>query len=170
MSTVRTLLEEGAFHESTVEEVASRAGVARATLYQHFGSRLGLVDAICETFGKNPALHALREAVDLDAFIVHIVEFWATEEKVLDQLYGAAALDPAAGDLVERQHRDRQRELKRLVGGLRLRRGLTEREALALLSVLSSFETYQELRHRASLSKREVVRTLQQTARLLLLP
>jgi len=47
MGAVRELLEEGAFHQSTVEEVASRAGVSRASLYQHFGSRLGLVDAMC---------------------------------------------------------------------------------------------------------------------------
>src|SRR5437879_5298470 len=36
IGAVRALLEEGTFHESTVEEVAARAGVARATLYQHF--------------------------------------------------------------------------------------------------------------------------------------
>ena len=45
IAAVHDLLEEGSFHESTVEEVASRAGVSRATLYQHFGTRLGLVDA-----------------------------------------------------------------------------------------------------------------------------
>ena len=42
---VRELLAEGTFHESTVEEVAVRAGVARATLYQHFRSRLELIEA-----------------------------------------------------------------------------------------------------------------------------
>src|SRR4051794_21354662 len=83
---VRELLEQGAFHESTVEEVAARAGVARATLYQHFGSRLGLVDAMCETFDANPALLHLRTSVDVDDFIADVVTFWASEEKVLTQL------------------------------------------------------------------------------------
>src|SRR5204862_7618212 len=45
-TAVRDLLAEGSFHDSTVEEVADRAGVARATLYQHFRSRLELVDAV----------------------------------------------------------------------------------------------------------------------------
>ena len=45
MEAVRELLQEGAFHESTVEQVAARAGVSRATVYQQFGSRVGLVDA-----------------------------------------------------------------------------------------------------------------------------
>src|SRR5213596_4047720 len=66
MSAVRELLAEGTFHESTVEEVADRAGIARATLYQHFGSRLELVDAICDTFAVNPALLSIREAVELE--------------------------------------------------------------------------------------------------------
>src|SRR5581483_8102916 len=87
VAAVRALLEEGAFHESTVEAVAERAGVARATLYQHFGSRLGLIDAICASFGANPELAAIRDSVelpDLDAAvaetIAHAVRFWATEE------------------------------------------------------------------------------------------
>src|SRR5438132_9642958 len=101
VAAVHALLEEGTFHESTVEQVAARAGVSRATLYQHFGSRLGLVDAICETFDANPALIAIRETVRdpdlstaLDRSIAHTVAFWASEEAVLEPLYGAAAVDP----------------------------------------------------------------------------
>jgi AcrR family transcriptional regulator len=47
VAAVRDLLREGRFHESTVEQVAERAGVSRATVYQHFRSRIDLVDAIC---------------------------------------------------------------------------------------------------------------------------
>src|SRR5436305_3927494 len=62
---VRELLAEGTFHTSTVEHVADRAGISRATLYQHFRSRLELVDAICETFDANPALLELRRVIEL---------------------------------------------------------------------------------------------------------
>src|SRR6476620_183247 len=93
MGAVRDLLADGTFHESTVEEVATKAGVARATLYQHFGSRLALVDAICETFAENPALVALRQAVELedadaalDQLIANAVRFWASEEAIPWQL------------------------------------------------------------------------------------
>ena len=54
VTAVRDLLREGRFHESTVEQVAERAGVSRATVYQHFRSRIDLVDAICETFDAQP--------------------------------------------------------------------------------------------------------------------
>jgi AcrR family transcriptional regulator len=160
MAAVRSLLEEGAFHESTVEEVAARAGVSRATLYQHFGSRLGLVDAMCATFDENPALIRLRRSESLDDLIEGVVDFWAAEEKILVQLYGAAAVDPAAGELVERQRRDRQSELSRVLRVL----GVRDRAAFASLSVLTSFETFEELRRHAGLSKRRVLETLQDAA------
>jgi AcrR family transcriptional regulator len=180
VGAVRELLEEGAFHESTVEEVAARAGVARATLYQHFGSRVGLVDAICETFSENPALIALRGTVALsdgdaamEETIANTVRFWASEEAVLQPLYGVSAVDPSARALVERQRSDRRGELQRLVRNLaeggRLREELGARGALPLLLVLTSFETFEELRRHAGLAEREVAKTLQDTARALLL-
>ena len=106
---VLELLAEGRFHESTVEEIAQRAGVARATLYQHYRSRLELVDAICETFDENPALRELRTIVErsdaaaLDETIANSIRFWSSEDPILEQLYGVAAVDPAAQDLVDRQ-------------------------------------------------------------------
>src|SRR5690348_13449660 len=94
MHAVQELLASGAFHASTVEDVADRAGVSRATVYQQFGSRLGLVDAMCERFDANPELLALRGAVQeleplaaLDAFVAHAAGFWQSEQTVLAQLY-----------------------------------------------------------------------------------
>jgi AcrR family transcriptional regulator len=179
-TAVRELLAEGSFHASTVEEVADRAGVARATLYQHFRSRLELVDAICETFDENPALLQLRDTVELpDAHtalgetIALTVRFWSTEDPILRQLYGAAAIDSAAQALVDRQRSDRRNEYDRLVHNLHrahnLRPGLTRQRALNLLLVLSSYDTYRELRE-AGLSDRQTTTLLQQTARDLLLP
>jgi AcrR family transcriptional regulator len=179
VAAVRDLLREGAFHEATVEQVATRAGVSRATVYQHFGSRLGLVDAICETFDANPALIAIRETVRnaapstaLDRAIADTVGFWASEEAVLEPLYGAAAVDPAAGDLVARQRADRHGEFARLLGRLDeaglLRPGLAVAEALGILLVLTSFETFRELRRVAGLEEPAVTTTLQAAARTLL--
>src|SRR5712691_9985967 len=112
---VRELLAEGTFHTSTVEHVADRAGISRATLYQPFRSRLELVDAICETFDANPALLELRQIVELpdaeavlDKTIANSIRFWSSEDAVLRQLYGVAAVDPAAQKLVDRQRADRR--------------------------------------------------------------
>jgi len=161
VTAVRDLLGEGTFHESTVEQVAARAGVSRATLYQHFGTRVGLVDAMCERFDANPALVALRSVTDLEEFVARVVDFWASEENVLMQLYGAAAVDPAARALVERQTRDRHRELRRVLRST----GSDDGAAFASLAILTSFETFVELRRRVRLPVREVTRTLTEAAR-----
>lgn len=169
LAAVHGLLDEGEFHTSTVEDVAERAGVSRATVYQQFGSRLGLVDALCETFDASPPLLALRAAVDegepldaLDAFVGYAADFWATEERVLLQLYGVAAIDTAAEALVARQRADRRGELERLLRRLRPK---DAKRALALLLVVTSFETYEELRRHAGLPHRDVVRLLREQAR-----
>ena len=174
-TAVRELLAEGTFHESTVEQVADRAGVSRATLYQHFRSRLELVDAICETFDLNPALLRLREIVEnpdaeaaLAGTIAESMRFWSSEDAVLRHLYGVASIDPAAHDLVERQRADRRSELERLVRNLGRAGALrTERRALNLLLVLTSYETFRELRE-SGLTDRQLTTTLQQAARDLL--
>jgi AcrR family transcriptional regulator len=177
-TAVRELLADGTFHTSTVEQVADRAGISRATLYQHFRSRLDLVDAICETFDANPALLELRQIVELpdaeaalDKTIANSIRFWSSEDAVLHQLYGVAAIDPAAQNLVARQRADRRAELERLANNLHRTQRLRDRtttRALNLLLVLTSYETFRELRE-AGLSDRQLTTTLQQAARDLLL-
>ena len=85
---------------------------------------------------------------------------------MLSQLYGVAAIDPAARDLVDRQRADRRGEYERLVRNLarskRLR--VAGHRALTLLLVLSSYETYRELRE-AGLSDRQAAAFLQEAAR-----
>src|SRR4051794_16437720 len=175
---VHELLADGTFHTSTVGHVADRAGISRATLYQHFRSRLELVDAICETFDANPALLELRQTVELpdaeaalDKTIANSIRFWSSEDAVLRQLYGVAAIDPAAQSLVDRQRADRRGELERLVSNLRRGGRLPARaapRALALLLVLTSYETFRELRE-AGLSDAQLTATLRETAHELLL-
>jgi AcrR family transcriptional regulator len=173
VNAVHELLDEGTFHESTVEQVAERAGVSRATLYQHFNSRLELVDAICDALAFNPALLAIRESIglpDLDAALdetfTNVVRFWSSEDRVLSQLYGVVAVDPAAQAFVDRQREDRRGEIARLARRLK-RKGVSERSAFATLMLLTSYDTFRELRM-AGLGDHETTKKLQQTARALL--
>ena len=77
-----------------------------------------------------------------------------------------AAIDPAAQDLVERQRADRRGELERLVRNLRRssRLRVPQRQALTLLLVLTSYETFRELRE-AGLSDPRAIAFLQEQAR-----
>jgi AcrR family transcriptional regulator len=157
MDAVRTLLEQGTFHEASVEEIAQLAGVSRATLYQHFRSRIGLVDAICESFSQNPSMVAIQAAPDIadprDAAALMVgqaIRFWASEELLHRHLYGLAEIDQSAADFVERQTADRrsvvERIVRRAVKGGALGEGVSEAQARATLLVLTSFHTFEELR------------------------
>src|SRR4051795_1613691 len=152
VDAVHELLEQGTFHESTVEQVAHHAGVSRATLYQHFNSRLDLVDAICDKLAFNPALLAIRESIGLpdvedalDQTLANTVRFWSSEDPVLSQLYGVVAVDPAAQAFVDSQREDRRGEIARLARRLR-RKGSSERSAFSTLMLLTSYDTFRELR------------------------
>jgi AcrR family transcriptional regulator len=179
MEATRQLLDEGTFHDSTVEQLGERAGVSRATVYQHFPSRLDLVDAMCDTFAKNPALVRIRGSVELEDLRAAVREsiadsmgFWSSEDKVLQQLYGVSAVDPAAHDLVARQLHDRRGEMgklaRRLDQGDALRRGVDRASAQASLMLLTSYGTYRELRE-DGLSDARLVEHLQSAAERLLL-
>jgi AcrR family transcriptional regulator len=179
VTAVRELLREQRFHESTVEQVAERAGVSRATVYQHFRSRIDLVDAICETFDANPALIELRRAImlpDPQAALVRTIalamQFWESEDAILSGLYGVVAIDPAARDLVGRQRADRRGEMRRLAHRLHatgtVRAGISVARALDVLMVLTSYETYRELRE-ARRSAKRLTGELETMARALLL-
>jgi AcrR family transcriptional regulator len=179
VTAVRELLREGRFHESTVEQVAERAGVSRATVYQHFRSRIDLVDAICETFDANPALIELRRTImrpDPQTALVRTIalamQFWESEDAILDGLYGVVAIDPAARDLVGRQRADRRGEMRRLARRLHatgtLRPRISTARALDVLMVLTSYETYRELRA-AGRSNKRLTAELETMARALLL-
>jgi AcrR family transcriptional regulator len=179
MDATRRLLDEGTFHESSVEQVGERAGVSRATVYQHFPSRLDLVDAMCDTFSENEALVRVRNSVELDDLdaalretIADTMRFWSSEDTILRELYGVSAVDPAARDLVERQLHDRRGEMqklaRRLDDGGRLRSGVDRGQALAHLLVLTSYGTYRELCQEA-LSDTRIIGHLQSAAERLLL-
>ena len=179
VAAVRELLRVRRFHESTVEQVAARAKVSRATVYQHFRSRIDLVDAICETFDVNPALMELRRAVvlpdpqaALSRTIALSVRFWDSEDAILSGLYGVVSIDPAARDLVGRQRADRRREMRRLARHLQasgaLRPEVSAARALDVLMVLTSYETYRELRE-ARRSARRLTAELETMASALLL-
>lgn len=50
---------------ASTQEIAAAAGVGRATIYRHFGSRVGLVAALLER-GSAESLEIVRECVALD--------------------------------------------------------------------------------------------------------
>ena len=179
LQAVRDLLAEGRFHETTVEEIAARAGVARSTLHLHFGSRMSLVDAICELLARGGERAGIRSSLEhadpaeaLRSVLASAVRFWAAEEDLHRSLYGLAEIDPAARAFVNRQTSKRRTDLRRLSKRLhdagRLRPGLHVDDAFSLLLVATSFATFDELRRNAKLAPSAVVQAVGRLAPVLL--
>src|SRR5262249_26734995 len=56
------LVAEDAFHTATMDDLARRAGVARATVFSRFGSKLGVLEALSLRCAGGPEMRAIREA------------------------------------------------------------------------------------------------------------
>jgi AcrR family transcriptional regulator len=112
------LLAEVGFSALTVEGVASRAGVGKATIYRRWPSKLPLV---VEAFGELPAL----EEADTGSLVEDLTKmlrsylqlFHATPlAAVLPSLMGERAHNPELGELLDPVFRARRQPLIRALG------------------------------------------------------
>jgi AcrR family transcriptional regulator len=180
LDAAEALVDAGDFHEATMDELARSAGVARATVFSRFGSKLGVLEALSVRCAGGPEMRAIRRAFALDepdAALGAVVDascvLWERHGAILRQLQAIATLAPAAQALVGEQREDQRGSLEGLVARLaragRLRKGLGERRAVAILHTLTSVETFVELRHAGGLSLREVRDTLRRLTALAVL-
>ena len=116
----------------SVGAVARRAGVTRATVYNRFGSREGLIRAVLAGVTARPAIHQdPREGVH--EFLASSSARWAVNPALYRHL--AAPPDP---DLSRRLAEE-------LAGADRLRPGCSIKEAHDVLATLSSFSVFDQL-------------------------
>src|SRR5215207_10811502 len=92
VAAARELFAQRGFHRVSLDEVARRADVARATVYHQFGSKLGLLAAVVEDFERRAGLEALAELVDtapVDRVLRAVVragcDYWATDPPLARQ-------------------------------------------------------------------------------------
>ena len=109
------LLQEVGFSALTVEGVASRAGVGKATIYRRWPSKLPLV---VEAFGQLPSLGDVdtgRLEDDLAQMLSGYLELFHTTPlaAVLPSLSGERAHNPALGQLFDPVMRGRRQPLNR---------------------------------------------------------
>ncbi len=101
LEAAQGLLEEGGLPAATVDAIADRSGVSKATLYKHWPSRTAIA---AEAFGL-----LMAEAIplpdtgsargDLTEQIRRVSDFYASANgKVFAQLLAAAVTDPAAAE------------------------------------------------------------------------
>jgi AcrR family transcriptional regulator len=136
----------------SMDVLAKEAGVARATVYEHFRSKRAVLNDLAATTARRVAidtpsgadtdpLRALRDT------LAEVCRHWAAHEDTMQELRTLSAMTGAtdAGDSVD------EAALRKLVDGLsdagQLRSHWNSQDAVDALSVLTAYPTYERLRH-----------------------
>jgi AcrR family transcriptional regulator len=175
LAAARELFGEEGFHRASLEDIAARAEVVRPTIYRHFGSKLGLLQALVSDAEQRAGIERVFAAMEspdaaeaVRAMLSELCRFWAAEEQLFRQVVGLAAIDPEARQVIEGKDASRRRDMKRLAERLqrqdRLDPDWSPQRAGATLWFLTSFTTFDQLHRRSRLSLESLERTLHELA------
>jgi AcrR family transcriptional regulator len=175
LDTAAALVAEDAFHTATMDDLARRAGVSRATVFTRFGSKLGVLEALSLRCASGPEMRALREAQGIedpvaavDALLEAGCDLWDKEGYIMVQLKAIVVLEPDASAVIDAQYADQRDGMQRLARGLAkaglLRDGWSEARAMAALHALTSVETFMLLRRDHGLPLARVKATIRELA------
>ena len=156
LEAARATLERGPAGALHVDEVARAAGVARSTVYQLYGSRSGLFDALGRYLRDEAGFEALVAASRLPDALENLrasqraaVAVYAAMPHLARALFTLAAIDPDAVAAVAAIEDGRRPGMVRLAVALAdqgyLRDGVSVEEATDILTVITSFPTFDEL-------------------------
>jgi AcrR family transcriptional regulator len=153
VAAARERLSESGYHGTSVDDVARRADVARATVYHQFGSKVGLLEAVIEDFERRAGLAELARLIEeapahrlLGRVVAAGCRYWATDPVLCRKIINLGAADPEVSALLERHDAGRERLLARMLDRLadagELRPGCSRAEAADVLWLVTSFDAF----------------------------
>src|ERR1051325_1178629 len=121
-AAAKLLREDASIARFSLDTVAKAAGVTRLTVYNQFGSRRGLLEAVFDDIARQGGLHEIADAMAmpdplkaLDRVVEIFCRFWA-RDAAIGRLHEAMATDPEFAEaLLERN--ERRRKLVGMRGG-----------------------------------------------------
>ena len=139
----------------SLEAVAKKAGVTRLTVYNQFGSRRALLEAVFDERAARGGLRRLGKAManaDPHAALRQVIaifcDFWTFDPGTLGLLHAAGASDPDLAPSVGERNERRRRLLRAIVRRMTQGRGLrpkAERDLVDTLFALTSFCFFSQL-------------------------
>jgi AcrR family transcriptional regulator len=167
LSTARELLTTGNDPSISVGAVARRAGVSRLTIYNRFGSRAGLLQAVLDDARRRPPAPNADAAGNPRAQLSHRLSEsclgWASDPSLFRRL-------PELG-LAESESPGADRALaERLAAADQLRPGCSLKEAEDVIGTLTSFATFDGLYKDGRRSATAVAEILMRLASAILVP
>jgi AcrR family transcriptional regulator len=116
------LIAPDGFAKFSIETVARQADVARMTVYHQFGSKSGLLEALCDSLassgGMTELANAFRQPDPLEAlhqYILTFGRFWEADRPVMRRLRALAALDPDFERLIRTRDEWRRKGVRVIV-------------------------------------------------------
>jgi AcrR family transcriptional regulator len=152
-AAARFLREEECIVSFSLDAVAQAANVTRLTVYNQFGSRRGLLEAVFDNIARKGRLIRLNDAMadpdplsGLDQLVEIFCDFWGSDPAVW-RLHDAMAIDPEFAQALFERNERRRRSLEVLVGRITKDRASpsVQREAVDLIFALSSCAMYRML-------------------------
>ena len=149
-AAAKSLREDAGITSFSLENVAKAAGVTRLTVYNQFGSRRALLEAVFDEIARQGGLAGIADAMAmadpraaLDRLIDIFCAFWSRDGAV-GRLHDAMATDPEfAAALVERNERRRKAVgalVGRIAGKTASRR--SRQDAVDLIFALTSYAMF----------------------------
>jgi AcrR family transcriptional regulator len=153
-AAARSLREDASIATFSLDAVAKAAGVTRLTVYNQFGSRRGLLEAVFDGIAQRGGLTQIPEAMAmpdpraaLDRLIELFCAFW-NRDPAVGRLHEAMATDPEfAQALLERNER-RRKTFNALVGRIagKTASPRARQDAVDMIFALTSFPMFAMLR------------------------
>lgn len=172
IAAARDLLADPGTPMFTVDAVAERADVARMTVYYQFKSKGKLLEALFDDLAARANMREMRKAFQepdpvrgIDTLIDVFSHLWETQRAVIRRVTALAAFDPEVNAALSERGRWRPDAIAALLQRLPPR--ANAEDTLALLNVLTSFETYDALAT-PQRPRKQVVLMLQRAATQLL--
>lgn len=140
----------------SLEAVAKKAGVTRLTVYNQFGSRRALLEAVFDERAARGGLFRIVEAMqnpDPQAALLHIIgifcDFWNSDPGTMRLLHAAGASDAEFAESVNERNERRRNVLAAVVRRLAAGRAQPPRALGNLVDVLfalTSFAFFSQLK------------------------
>jgi AcrR family transcriptional regulator len=155
LAAAEELLGATPYAPFSLDSVARNAGVTRLTIYNQFGGRRALLEAVFDQSASTAGLDRLGEAMlapDPREALALVVErfcaFWAARQQALLRLEAARALDPELDEALDERNERRRRLLRAVIDRL-VQRGEVKAESVPdlvdILHVLTSLHVFADL-------------------------